>query len=96
MKTRYEEIEEAAVKFHRENPKVWECFVRFTFEVIHRGFRNYSAKGVFERIRWHTAVEMEGEQYKVNNNWAPYYGRKFNDNHPELGNGEFFILRQMR
>ena len=50
MKTRYEEMEEAAVKFHKENPKVWEYFVKFTFEVIGRGFNNYSVNGVFERI----------------------------------------------
>jgi len=82
-------------KFDNENPEFWQMFERFGL-LAAKARNHYSAKAVFERIRWHTAVEMEGEQYKVNNNWAPYYGRKFNDNHPELGNGEFFILRQMR
>ena len=95
MKTRYEEIEEAAVKFHRENPKVWECFVRFTFEVIHRGFRNYSAKGVFERIRWETdEADVDGKStFKLNNHYSAFFARWFMDTYPE--HDGFFRLREM-
>lgn len=95
MKTRYEEIEEAAVKFHRENPKVWECFVRFTFEVIHRGFRHYSAKGVFERIRWETdEADVDGKStFKLNNNYSAFFARWFMDTYPE--HDGFFRLRAM-
>ena len=93
MKTRYEEIEEAAIQFHKENPKVWEYFVRFTSEVIGRGFNNYSAKGVFERIRWETdQADDEGRStFKINNNFSALYARWFMDIYPEhLG---FFRLR---
>ncbi len=95
MKTRYEEMEEAAVKFHRENPKVWECFVRFTFEVIHRGFRHYSAKGVFERIRWETdEADVDGKStFKLNNNYSAFFARWFMDTYPE--HDGFFRLRAM-
>lgn len=95
MKTRYEEIEEAAVKFHRENPKVWKYFVRFTFEVIHRGFRHYSAKGVFERIRWETdEADVDGKStFKLNNNYSAFFARWFMDTYPE--HDGFFRLRAM-
>lgn len=95
MKTRYEEMEEAAVKFHRENPKVWEYFVRFTFEVIHRGFNHYSVNGVFERIRWETdEADTEGKStFKLNNNYRAFFARWFMDTYPEH-NG-FFRIRSL-
>ena len=52
MKSRYDEMEHDAALFPAQNPRVWELFVQFTFEVIERGFTNYSVNGVFERIRW--------------------------------------------
>ena len=95
MKTRYEEMEEAAVKFHRQNPKVWEYFVRFTFEVIHRGFKHYSVNGVFERIRWETdEADTDGKStFKLNNNYRAFFARWFMDTYPEH-NG-FFRIRFM-
>lgn len=95
MKTRYEEMEEAAVKFHRENPKVWEYFVRFTFEVIHRGFNHYSVNGVFERIRWETdEADTDGKStFKLNNNYRAFFARWFMDTYPEH-NG-FFRIRSL-
>ena len=95
MKTRYEEMEEAAVKFHKENPKVWEYFVKFTFEVIERGFSKYSVNGVFERIRWETdQADVDGRStFKLNNNYRAFFARWFMDLYPEYSG--FFRLRAM-
>ena len=95
MKTRYEEMEEAAVKFHKENPKVWEYFVKFTFEVIERGFSKYSVNGVFERIRWETdQADADGKStFKLNNNYSAFFARWFMDLYPE--HSGFFRLRAM-
>ena len=95
MKTRYEEMEEAAVTFHKENPKVWEYFVRFTFEVIHRGFKNYSVNGIFERIRWETdQADVDGKStFKLNNNYRAFFARWFMDVYPE--HSGFFRIRSM-
>ena len=32
-----------------ENPRVWELFVKFTFELIQRGFTHHSAYAVMHR-----------------------------------------------
>jgi len=95
MKTRLQEMEDAAIKFHRENPKVWQYFVRFTLEVIDRGFQHYSVNGVFERIRWESDVaDAEGRStFKLNNNHRPYYARWFMRMYPEYEG--FFRLRVM-
>ena len=51
-------------EYHKQNPQVYDLVERFTFDIIRRGYENYSINSVFERIRWHTDVETEGEQFK--------------------------------
>jgi hypothetical protein len=81
-------------EFDKDNPEVWQMFVRFTFELISKGRTRYSARGVFHRIRWETALTTDDQVYKLNNNWSPCYARKFHQSFPE--HGEFFKLRMCR
>ena len=78
-KTRKDEMREQAQQFHNENPHVWTLFVRFTFEKIKQGFKNYSVNGIFERIRWETdEADVDGNStFKINNNYVAWYARKF-------------------
>lgn len=69
--------------YHHENPDIYELFKRFTFEVIERGHEQYSSKAIFERIRWHTDVETTGEEFKMSNNYTPYYARLFMHEYPQ-------------
>ena len=74
------------------NPQVWRLFERFTFELIRRGFRHYSADAVLHRVRWETATAIADQStFKINNNWSAFYARKFRDLHPK--HAEFFRLR---
>lgn len=77
--------------FHAENPEVWEMFVKFTLEAIARGRKRYSAPGIFHFIRWDTPVESARGHFKLSNNWAPYYARKFHLEYPE--HDGFFATR---
>lgn len=94
-RTRKDELEDAAREFHQRHPMVWRLFVKFTQEMIARGFRNYSAYAIFERIRWETdQADDEGRStFKVNNNFRPYYARWYMDVFPE--HRGFFRLRQL-
>lgn len=84
MKTRYDEIQEKWWGFHYAHPEVWRLFEKFTFDRIERGFKHYSAKGVFERIRWETAqAEVGANEFKLNNNYSAFYARLFMEIHPE-------------
>jgi hypothetical protein len=67
------------------NPQMWALFERFTFEMIRRGFRHYSARAVIHRVRWETAVPLvDGtSEFKINNNWSPFYARKFHQLYPQ-------------
>jgi len=94
-KTRKDELEESALEFHRRNPKVWALFIDFTQQMTDRGFRNYSAYAIFERIRWETdEADDEGRStFKVNNNHRPYYARWYMQAFPE--HRGFFRLREL-
>lgn len=81
-------------KFHSENPEVYILFVRFAFEAIRSGRGRYGAKSIIERIRWHTNVETNGKDFKINNNHAPYYARLFAEEYHE--HKDFFVTRELR
>jgi hypothetical protein len=75
-------LKDRASTYHVEHPEVYELFKRFAFEVIDAGYDNYSARGIFHRMRWHTEIEMSGERFKINSTHSPYYARKFHQDFP--------------
>lgn len=90
---RNDEMRDECQEWHEKHPKVWELFVKFTFERINRGFKNYSARGIFHRIRWETnqATNVDGG-FKVGNNHSPFYARKFMLTYPQYDG--FFRVRE--
>jgi len=92
IKTRYDELREQVTEYHRNHPEVWELFVRFSFEMINRGFQHYSVSGIFERIRWEMDCGGDGiSEFKIGNNYKPFYARRFMKIYPE--HDGFFRLR---
>ena len=49
-----------------DNPKIYKAFTRYAREAKHKGFKNYSAKSLFEIIRWHTTIKG-GRVFKIDN-----------------------------
>ena len=94
-RTRKDELEDAAREFPQRHPVVWRLFVKFTQEMIDRGFANYSTNAIFERIRWETdQADSDGKStFKLNNNHRPFYARWYMNAFPE--HRGFFRLRQM-
>jgi hypothetical protein len=87
-------LKEAFEVFHSKNPEVWELFKKFTFNVIETGRKHYSVNAIFERIRWHTDIETEGDRFKLSNNHRAYYARHFHEQYPE--HDGFFKIKQLR
>jgi hypothetical protein len=94
-RTRKDELEKAAQKFHLSNPNFWVLFIKFTQEMANKGFSNYSTNAIFERIRWETdTVGEDGlSTFKVNNNHRPYYARWYMEKFPE--HKGFFRTREL-
>lgn len=91
--SRYEQLQKQVTEFHKKNPEVWEKFVYYSFELINKGFKNYSVSGVFDRIRWESGAGEDGEaNFKIGNNFKPFYARRFMKIYPQADG--FYRLRR--
>lgn len=80
-------------EFDEEHPDFWEQFKFFTFAAIDSGRARFSARVIWERMRWETEIDGGGA-FKVNNNWCAYYSRKFMQTYPEYRG--FFKIRERK
>jgi hypothetical protein len=79
--------------YHSENPHVYDMFIRYGRMALSRGFTRFSAKAIFERLRWYYQFETKDEQdFKLNNSFTAYYARKAIKEFPEFEG--FFELRE--
>lgn len=79
--------------YHAENPHIYEAFKKYTFQLINAGRKNIGSKLIIERLRWDTLI-TGNDDFKINNNYAPFYSRLFMNEFPEhLG---FFRQRESK
>lgn len=78
-------------KYHSDNPHIYAQFVKYARKTKERGFKNYSANGIFELIRWHTGIKGN-DCFKLNNIYRPDYARKIMEELPDEFAG-FFRVR---
>ena len=81
-------------QFDAENSQVWREFERLALEIAAEGHKHYSAKAIFEVIRFHRAIRTTDVKWKLNNIWTPYYARKFMRCHPQYEG--FFETRRVK
>lgn len=80
--------------FHAANPHVFFQLRRMALDMKRRGVRQYGIGGLFEVLRWRYAVQTQGDEYKLNNNWRSRYARLLMDTTPELAG--FFETRELK
>ena len=78
-------------KYHHENPRIYHEIVKMAKALKAAGRKHYGMKGIFETIRYETAIKGKGS-FKINNNYTPHYARLVMENNPELKG--FFELRK--
>ncbi len=88
-------------QYHQDNPEIYEAFKRITFNLIDKGRQYYGAKGIIEVIRYHTITASKSSaitnDFKINNNYAPDYARKFMDDYPQyFGFFKTRVLKNLR
>lgn len=92
---RGDQILAAFLRFHSENPVVWDLFRRFARDAAGAGREHYSANAIFERIRWYLDVEIKSDrEVKLNNNFRAYYARMFSATHSDAA--DLFRTRTLR
>jgi len=70
--------QEAFERFDREHPEFWDEFEHRAYVMMTKGRKHYSARTIFEVLRWHSDLDSGGK-FKIQNNWIPFYAKKFND-----------------
>lgn len=81
-------------EFHEANPHVYRELVTLALQLRQKGHGAYGIKSLFEVIRWHRALETTDQDFKLNNNHAPYYARAIMAAEPELRG--FFNVRELK
>lgn len=66
----------------KKHPEIYALFEHYALQAAQLRSK-YSARGIFHRMRWHSMVGEKDSFYKINNNWSPYYAKKFMDEHPQ-------------
>lgn len=94
-RTRQDQLADTFKVFHQDHPSFYALFNSLSYHLIQRGFKHYSAKAVFERIRWEKdSVNEEGESdFKVNNNYTAHYSRLWMKENPKYKG--FYRLREL-
>lgn len=92
-RSRNDQMYEKFKAFDAAHPEVWAAFERRALVLHGQGHRNYSGRTILEWLRWHTEhTPGSGDhQFKVNNNFHPFYTRKFLLHRPDLA--DFFRMR---
>lgn len=78
-------IQERFEAFHEANPHVYRNLVRLA-----RAFREKNPKrrigigALFEILRWQYAIQTDGDDYKLNNNFRSRYVRLIEAQEPDL------------
>ncbi len=83
-RSRHDQLQEKVREYHKAHPEVWDLFVKFSFELMDRGYKHYSVSGVFDRIRWEQGAGADGTSvFKLSNDYKPFYARAFMKQYPE-------------
>lgn len=84
-------IESEFEAYHAANPHVYEKIREFALAAKAAGRSRFGINMLHERVRWYTKVEALGDQWKLNNNYRPYYSRLLMKQEPDLAG--FFETR---
>lgn len=79
-------------RFHRENPQVFEVFVKAARSLKASGRKRYGAKAIVEHMRFHVPLGTVGEPWKLNNSFTSRYARLLVETYPD----EFADFVEMR
>ena len=92
---RHDQMKAKFSEFHNEHPEVYGWLTQFTFDLIKRGYQNYSIDGVLMRVRWEKDINYNTDTgFKINNNYSAFYARMFMKEFPDH-EGFFRTRRQI-
>lgn len=98
MKTLFDDLETKEhkdfIKYHNENPHIYNMFRHYALEAIKKGHKRLSAEFIICILRWETGARAYNDSYKINNNVKPFYSRMFLREFPNYKS--FFEIRKSK
>jgi hypothetical protein len=73
-------------QYDQSNKHIYELYKSIAVKMAQEGRRQIGSKYIFEAMRYDYTFNSNNDSYKVNNNFAPMYARKFVLEHPQYGN----------
>lgn len=95
--SRADELDRQFIEFDRQNPRIYQEFRRLAVSAKRKGHDRWSAKGIFEVVRWNLAMNTNTPvtDYKLNNNLTSRMARKLIKEDAEEWQ-DFFELRRLK
>ena len=87
-------IEQRFEAFHIANPHVFDALQAMALGLRDVGVEKWGIAGLFEVLRWQSAIRTDGDPYKLNNNYRALYARMLMEREPRLAG--FFDVRERR
>lgn len=83
-------------EYHRLNPQVCSALEQMARDLINKGRRKVGIKMLMEVLRWNYQMKTDdpNSDFKINNNYAPYYARLLIERNPQWA--DVFELRAIR
>lgn len=85
---------EAFNAYHRQNPHIFDLFYYYAKVMRDAGRKQYGAKSIMERVRWHCEIENTGSEFKISNSFTAYYPRLVEAHDPSFKG--FFVKKQLK
>ena len=84
----------AFLDYHHKFPEVFSLFRDICVRLYKRGVRHYGARCVMEVVRYESTIRSEGQPWKINNNFIPFYARLLMMQDQRFA--QFFEIRESR
>lgn len=72
-------------QYHQANPHLYELYKAIAMQLIQQNRRVIGSAHIFQKMRYEYQFKTDGSPFKIDNNFAPMYARKFVLEHPQFG-----------
>jgi NAD-dependent DNA ligase len=72
-------------QYHQANPHLYELYKAIAMQLIQQNRRIIGSAHIFQKMRYEYQFKTDGSPFKIDNNFAPHYARKFVLEHPQYG-----------
>lgn len=72
-------------QYHQANPHLYELYKAIAMQLIQQNRRVIGSAHIFQKMRYEYQFKTDGSPFKIDNNFAPHYARKFVLENPQYG-----------